>query len=254
MPYTNKNGAEIFYQVEGQGPPIILLPAFMGSLQAFYSYGFVDRLKDQFQVIGIDLRGLGESEKFYSPDRYSLKILIDDVIAVLKELNIEKTHVAGFSLGGWIGFGLMKYYPEQVLSFISFDGPPNIVAPDFLPPLIDLTEDEFDELAPDTPPCRKQIWFANDKKSLHTMNEWLVEESPSIVELTLGFINQINIPCLFLQSRSIEAGSIEEEITNLCLAENPNAKRFVFEDMDHSYLQMNSEKFVPMMKEFIASI
>lgn len=66
----------------------------------------------------IDLRGHGLSDKPHDPKLYSMKHLTSDIIAVMNDSGIEKAHFWGYSMGGHIGFGLTRYYPERFYSYI----------------------------------------------------------------------------------------------------------------------------------------
>lgn len=57
MPFVNNNGIKIYYIVEGKGPSIVMLHGGPGSHQEWYSY--VNLLKDKYQLILLDLRGMG---------------------------------------------------------------------------------------------------------------------------------------------------------------------------------------------------
>ena len=54
MPYTNNNHVRIHYQVEGDGPPLVLQHGLTSSLQHWYAYGYVDALQHDYQLIMID--------------------------------------------------------------------------------------------------------------------------------------------------------------------------------------------------------
>lgn len=118
MPYAINQGTKIYYEVEGEGPPIVFVHGAMGNTTMWTGYGYVERLKHQFQVILLDARGHGKSDKLYNHDAYDLQFMVDDVIAVLDALHITQTHYWGFSMGGLMGFGLAKYYPDRVRSLI----------------------------------------------------------------------------------------------------------------------------------------
>jgi pimeloyl-ACP methyl ester carboxylesterase len=118
VPYANNQGVRIRYEVEGSGSPLVLLSGFRGYLEEWQELGYVDSLKDKYKLILIDLRGHGGSDKPHDPEAYRLKLLAEDVVAVLDDLGISKAHFLGYSLGGRIGFGLAKYAPARFLSFI----------------------------------------------------------------------------------------------------------------------------------------
>ncbi len=118
MPYANNQGAKIYYEVEGEGPPIVFGHGAMGNISMWTGYGYVDMLKDRYKLILMDARGHGKSEKFYIRAAYDVEPMVEDVLAVLDDLGIEKTHYWGYSMGGYTGFGLAKYYPQRLLSLI----------------------------------------------------------------------------------------------------------------------------------------
>jgi pimeloyl-ACP methyl ester carboxylesterase len=66
----------------------------------------------------LDARGHGESDKPHDPAAYALALRVGDVVAVLDSLAIEKAHYWGYSMGGWIGFGMAKYAPERLHSLV----------------------------------------------------------------------------------------------------------------------------------------
>lgn len=115
---VNNQGVRICYRVEGQGPSLILQHGFSESLESWYWKGFVDTLKQEYQLVLIDGRGHGASDKPHNPEAYRLENYVADIICVLDELDIDKTHYFGYSQGGRIGFGLAKYDPERIRSLI----------------------------------------------------------------------------------------------------------------------------------------
>jgi pimeloyl-ACP methyl ester carboxylesterase len=118
MPYVNSQGLRIHYQVEGDGPPLVFQHGFGDSLESRYELGYVDALKDDCQLILIDARGHGTSDKPHEPEAYSFQNVTADVVAVLDDLTVSKTHYFGFSMGGKNGFALAAYAPERLHSLI----------------------------------------------------------------------------------------------------------------------------------------
>jgi pimeloyl-ACP methyl ester carboxylesterase len=89
--------------------------SFRGPL---YQLGYVDALRDDYRVILIDARGHGGSDGPHDPQAYQKQLMARDVIAVLDDLGIDKTHYLGYSMGGTIGFGLARFAPERLASLI----------------------------------------------------------------------------------------------------------------------------------------
>jgi pimeloyl-ACP methyl ester carboxylesterase len=119
MPYANNEGVQIHYEVEGNGPPLVLLHGLnLAGSESFRANGYVEPLKEKYQLILIDVRGHGASDKPHKPEAYRAKTLAADIVAVLDQLKVRKAHFLGYSLGGLIGFALAKYAPERFHSMI----------------------------------------------------------------------------------------------------------------------------------------
>ena len=118
MPYVSNNGVRIHYHVEGEGPPVVLQHGFMGSLEDWRDLGYVEPLESEYQLILIDARGHGNSDKPRDAESYELKLRVGDIIAVIDDLKINKAHYFGYSMGGWIGFGIGKYAPQRFHSLV----------------------------------------------------------------------------------------------------------------------------------------
>jgi pimeloyl-ACP methyl ester carboxylesterase len=118
MSFVNNSGVRIHYQVEGAGPPLVLHHGMSDSLASWQEYGYAGPLKKDYQLVLVDARGHGDSDKPHDRDAYTLPLRVADVIAVLDELGIGKAHYLGYSLGGWTGLGLAKYAPERLQSLI----------------------------------------------------------------------------------------------------------------------------------------
>jgi pimeloyl-ACP methyl ester carboxylesterase len=99
---------------------------FMGDIASWGKLGYPDTLALNHTVITIDGRGHGKSDKPYNPTDYLDKIMATDVIAVLDDMKVEKTHYFGFSMGSRIGFELAAYHQERFLSFVLGDQTPGI--------------------------------------------------------------------------------------------------------------------------------
>lgn len=119
MPFVYHAGVEIHYQIKGEGPPLVLLHGFTSNLELWNLLGYVDALSAHFQLILIDCRGHGKSGKPYTAAAYSLEMRVGDVLAVLDHLSVAKAHIYGYSMGGWIGFGLAAFAPQRVSSLVA---------------------------------------------------------------------------------------------------------------------------------------
>jgi pimeloyl-ACP methyl ester carboxylesterase len=118
MPYANSQGVRIHYQVEGAGVPLVLQHGFTDSLESWYKQGYVEGLQDAYQLILIDARGHGASDKPHDPAAYDFQSNVADILAVLDALHIPTAHFLGYSMGGQIGFALAQYAAAGFSSLI----------------------------------------------------------------------------------------------------------------------------------------
>ena len=147
------NGVNIAFDVQGEGPPLVLLMGYRLSSAAWPS-AFIDGLARQFSVITLDNRGTGQSDK--PVDGYAIDNMARDVAGLLDELKISHTHILGYSMGGAIAQEFVRQFPDRVsglvLSATMCGGPRAIYAP---PPVVRLMR-ELDGLKPDE--IARQIW------------------------------------------------------------------------------------------------
>ena len=118
MPYADNNGERIYYDVQGEGTPLVLLHGFGVSGDAWHTGGHVNALSDAFQVITLDARGHGRSDKPHDLCSYGLRRRVQDVVSVLDEVGVATAYFLGYSLGGITGFGLSKYAHQRFRSVI----------------------------------------------------------------------------------------------------------------------------------------
>jgi pimeloyl-ACP methyl ester carboxylesterase len=114
MPYADNDGIRIHYEVEGEGSPLVLQHGFTDSLETWYELGYVDALKPGRQLILVDARGHGASDKPRHTSAYTNEARAMDVVSVLRAVAIPRADYMGYSMGGWIAYALAQYAPEWV--------------------------------------------------------------------------------------------------------------------------------------------
>lgn len=118
MPYAINQGVRIHYRVEGSGPALVLQHGFTWSMESWSRSGYLDTLKSHYRLILVDARGHGASDKPRDAAAYALPLRVADVVAVLDALAVRSAHFWGYSMGGWIGWGMAKYAPERLQGLI----------------------------------------------------------------------------------------------------------------------------------------
>lgn len=112
----NSDGVEIAYDIEGEGPPILLIHGFASNGRVnWVGTGWVKTLVEAGRrVITIDNRGHGESEKLYDPAQYTAATMAEDARSLLDHLEIARTDVMGYSMGARISALLTINHPARV--------------------------------------------------------------------------------------------------------------------------------------------
>lgn len=126
MPKEKVNGIELYYEIHGHGAPVVLISGL--GYPAWEWHKMVPFLAEHFQVITLDNRGVGQSDKPAGP--YTASLLAADVVGLLDALNIEKAIVMGHSMGGFIAQACVLEYPQRVsrlvLASTNFGGPRHV--------------------------------------------------------------------------------------------------------------------------------
>lgn len=127
MPVERINDIDLTYAINGDGPPLLMLHGFTGSIEAWQ--GIPAELGRHVQVIAVDIIGHGESSAPDNPERYSIPRAVRDLFALLDRLNIERTAVLGYSMGGRVALHLALAAPERVSQLILESAAPGIDDP-----------------------------------------------------------------------------------------------------------------------------
>ncbi len=104
---------ELSYERAGSGPPLL---AIMGMSGSSLSWGepFLGSLRESFEVIAYDHRGVGESSRMEGP--FTIADLARDAAGLLDALELDSAHVLGISMGGMVAQELALAHPERMLT------------------------------------------------------------------------------------------------------------------------------------------
>lgn len=104
------NGIDYYYEVRGEGEPLLLLHGGLGSIDMFGPV--LPKLAEGRTVIAVDLQGHGRTALGDRP--IDLKAIGDDLAVILKQLGYGKVDVLGYSFGAGAGFRLAVQHPDAV--------------------------------------------------------------------------------------------------------------------------------------------
>lgn len=112
--FVRSDRADIFYTLQGQGKPLVLLHG--NSQSRKYLAHQIRDFRREYQVITIDSRGHGRSTLGFK--RLSIPLMAGDVKAVLDHLQITRTAIMGFSDGANIGLQVAMMFPDLVSALV----------------------------------------------------------------------------------------------------------------------------------------
>ncbi len=110
MPHARINGARLWYQVAGEGEPLLLHHGYTASRVNWMPVA--ERLQSRYQVILMECRGTGQSE--HTAAGYTLDQYAADVIGMLDHLALDRVTFAGHSMGGGVGYLLALEHPRRL--------------------------------------------------------------------------------------------------------------------------------------------
>ena len=253
MPYATNEGDEtrVYFEDEGgDAHPVVLCGGLLDSVADVRESGLAQALpRGEFRVVYVDHRGLGRSDKPHDPESYAMELRVGDVVAVLNELGIERTHYIGKSWGGRLGFGIGEHAPERVHS-LAIGGNQPYAWPDS--PLIRVVTDGlarsreqgvealvrafeafWDVTFPD--PTRSR-WVDNDPAALGAA--WTAAMAEGPISDDLG---KWRVPCLVFIGAT-DADFLDQ--ARLAAEEIPNAELLVLEEADHYAAHVGEDELV----------
>ena len=215
MPKIKINNIELYYEIHGEGKPLVLISGLGYPLWQWHK--MVPFLAEHFQVITFDNRGVGQSDKPAGP--YTAQMLAADTAGLLDALGIEKAIIAGHSMGGFIAQAMALDFPQKVAKLIlcstNFGGPHHVpVTPEAMKVLTDVTSDALTRFKNGLSVSTAPDW---SEKNPEMIDEWIkwrvanpIDPAPYQAQMAIGFglmpeaaafenkLPRLNVPTLIL--------------------------------------------------------
>ncbi|NHJ47995.1 MAG: alpha/beta hydrolase [Asgard group archaeon] len=112
--FANVNGIKMYYEVYGDGYPLILIHGGISSIQMWNKQ--IPVLSHHFKVIAVDCRGQGRTDN--PTGEFHYKQMADDFAAFIRELKLDKVLLCGWSDGAQIGLEMGMHYPELIKAMV----------------------------------------------------------------------------------------------------------------------------------------
>jgi len=114
--YLDVNGLTIHYQVEGEGPPLVLLHGVGSSLHSWDSW--VKALKTQYRIYRLDLPGFGLTGDDVGADSTSAEYMVNMLDGFVTKIGLQRFFLVGSSLGGYYAWNYAEAHPEKLYKMV----------------------------------------------------------------------------------------------------------------------------------------
>ncbi|MEX2158016.1 MAG: alpha/beta hydrolase [Dehalococcoidia bacterium] len=203
----DSNGVRIHYEVTGTGRPIVLLHGWANNYQMnWVDTGWVETLSPLRQVIGVDQRGHGASDKPHDAASYETAPMASDIVSLLDHLKIDRADIFGYSMGGQVTAGLLAQTPGRVSAAIMGGVGPNFFehGPSELAAVVDAL------LAPDSASVENETLravrdlYASQGNDLAALAAWLQADH---FAATTAELADVLLPVLVVNSEADAEGA-----------------------------------------------
>ncbi|MDR7235983.1 alpha/beta fold hydrolase [Neobacillus drentensis] len=264
MPQTTGNGINLYYEVHGEGEPLLLIMGL--SLNSKSWFRTLPALSEHYKVITFDNRGTGLSDKPNTP--YSIAQMAEDAKCVMDAAGVDSAHVYGISMGGMIAQRLALMYPEKVRSLIlgcTTSGGVNHVQPGADVSMLMLSRGSSvatpEEMAWATVPILYSHEFIENQRDLVAEDiqkrieipvlpyAYMLQLQACLAHDTYNKIDQIKAPTLVIHGDEDKLVPYQNGVT---LAEKiPNAEFLTIQGAGHIYITEANDLVNERVLEFI---
>ncbi|MBS1496994.1 MAG: alpha/beta hydrolase [Bacteroidetes bacterium] len=252
--YTPVNGIKVYYEVYGEGEPIILLHGAFYTIELNWTQ-LIPELSKTRKVIAIEFQGHGHSP--YSDRKLDIVALAKDVEGVMDYLKIDSADVAGYSMGGSVAYQFAVQSPKRLrkLVIISSTYKTNGWLPevnnafkDFKPEFFDNTplQTAYDAVAPDKTKWRKFLeqMFAFAKEPFNVGDANISKISAPV--LIISGDNDGTDKIELIKTYQLLGGGIAAD-----MAPMPKSQLAIVPSQGHVSLMMQTETILTYMNNFL---
>jgi pimeloyl-ACP methyl ester carboxylesterase len=266
LPRLKVNDISIYFEIQGEGCPFILIRGLSSSLNSWPPYS-ITQFSKYFKTILFDNRGAGKTD---IPDgSYSAKMMADDTIGLMDSLGIKETYILGFSMGGCIAQEIVLNYPTRVSKLIltsSWCGPPHGIPPipekNPFPKMMPLLEKaEYEKMAKIlTNSLFPENYKKNNPKIIEKVIKNYMDNAPSLKGFegqsayvdsfdTYERLSEIKIPTLILHGT--EDIILPVENAKILAERIPSAELVLFENTGHGMNIQENKLWTQKVIEFL---
>ncbi|MCE4606135.1 MAG: alpha/beta hydrolase [Desulfurococcales archaeon] len=264
MPYATVNGIKLYYEVHGDGFPLVMIMG-LGADTNWWPPRIIEEFSKDYKVVVFDNRGAGRSDK---PDtKYTIDLMADDVLGLMDHLGVRKAYILGVSMGGMIAQSLAIRYPEVVRKLV-----------------LCVTSPGGPEAVPPRPEAMEQLLLDRSSVSVEVLAEMLIqtlltedyvkqhyeELKPYILRAlqypipshaymrqleaisefdTYDELDKIKAPTLVISGGKDII--VPHENGRILARKIPNSKLIIFEYSGHGLILQETDRFISVVKKFL---
>jgi 3-oxoadipate enol-lactonase len=254
------SGVRIAWERRGSGPPLLLIHGL-----GYARWGWepvVDGLAEAHEVVLFDNRGIGDSDAPLGP--YSARMLAEDAVAVLDAAGLERAHVLGTSLGGMVAQQVALDWPERVDRLVLACTTPGsesaapmpeqtvrlIQESPALPREVAMRRGVENALAPGADVAMIDRIMVHRIATAQPLAAWLAQAAAGMSFDAWDRVREIGAPTLVLTG---DLDVVVDPRDSALLAEMISGARMeVFPGAGHLFFWEQPERFVEVVKEFLA--
>jgi pimeloyl-ACP methyl ester carboxylesterase len=253
MPHVERDGASLYYEQHGDGPPVLLSHGFSAASQMWA--GQIPALSQSYEVITWDMRGHGRTKSPDDPRLFSEAETVADMAAVLDACGAKRAVIGGLSLGGYMSLAFYRQYPERTRALMLFDTGPGYRNPDARAKwneraeewattleaigLVALARLGTDEMQRD--------WHTNAQALAHAARGMLAQFDSAVLES----LPNVQVPTLVLVGENDEPFLAP---TDYMVKKIPNAQKAVIPAAGHAANMHNPNAFNEAVLAFLESL
>jgi pimeloyl-ACP methyl ester carboxylesterase len=251
--YAPANGLKMYYEVYGEGKPLVLLHGSFMTINTNYGQ-LIPELSKTRKVIAIEFQGHGRTADTDRP--FSIENFADDVAGVLKFLKIDSADILGYSLGGMVALNVAIRHPQLVKKLIlvssvfryeGWSAETRAIFPMIKPEFFERTpiKTAYDSLAPDP---KHWTAFVNKMVKLVTTPYDFTEKVKALKNpmfFILGDSDGI------LPEHAAEMFRIAGGVQNGDMAGLPNSRLAILPATSHTGIFMHSDWLLSMIADFL---
>ncbi len=251
MAYLDRDGVQIYYEVHGTGPAVLLSHGYSAT-SAMWT-GQVEALSTTHTLIVWDMRGHGNSDSPADPALYSEAATTADMAALLDAVGVRSAVIGGLSLGGYMSLSFHVAYPQRVDALMLFDTGPGYRSDNGRAGWNRIAAQRAKEL--ETKGLAALSTSGEVSVSRHRSAQGLAHAARGMLAQTDGRVMaslpEIRVPTLVL------VGALDEPFiaaTDYMAAKIPGARRVVIEGAGHASNIDKPREFNAAVVQFLESL